>query len=76
MKCDLCSSAISFGGKRFSASEIQAAVSSGLRLPQREVMLGVALGRSAQQVQDDWVAFVMRDTADWMLCPSCASKVR
>ena len=72
IKCDLCGEMVSSGAKRYTASQVRNAVSSGLRPPQ--TLFGSLMGVS-QEDHSGWVNMVMADTTDWSVCPSCASRI-
>jgi hypothetical protein len=73
--CDLCSTPVGSGAKRYSASQVKTAVRAGLRPPATAFELGAAFGMSQAQAEASWVQRAMADTTDWVFCPSCASRV-
>ena len=73
--CDLCNTPLAVEHNRYSPSQIKNAVRSGLRPPHAASQLGAAFGMSQKESEAMWVQQVMTDTADWLLCPSYATKV-
>ncbi len=81
--CDLCSEVLQGNGKRYPAADMKAAVRAGLRPPASgmdllvstvDLLLAVS-GVGPSPIEAAWVAQVMDDSTDWLLCPACGSRV-
>jgi biopolymer transport protein ExbB/TolQ len=75
MNCDLCNKGISFDAKRYSVSQVKAALSAGLRPPDEMASSTMALGTSPEKMHTQWIQKIMSDRADWIVCSDCALEV-
>jgi hypothetical protein len=69
--CDLCSVPLGPDARRYSATQVRAAVAAGLRPAGGVADLAAAFGMSEEEMHAGWLQQVRADPSDWSLCPSC-----
>ena len=75
--CDVCNAPAGPNATTYSPSQFMAALSSGFRPPSQTLsQLGAMYGMDADQAYAIWFQNAIKSPTDWLLCQSCASRVR
>lgn len=75
--CDLCNGPAIGKAKQVSASQFRTAVMTGLRpSPSTLSALGNQFGMSNDEAYAIWFQQALKSDTDWLLCETCATKIK